>query len=210
MKRAGIIIILLMLFVVLGFGEDSLYSAKEAYQKGKISTAYLQIKKAVDSGDDRLDTYLYAGIIYSDYGKTEEAIEVLFLGLQKYPKNEKLLTIAGRNYLRLEKYIEAYGILKIALSTGNKDSRVREYIADACVGMGNFDDAIFYYNKAISLNPNDSWVYIKLGSIQKRLGKTDEAKESFTTALEKAQEQNIKLLYQLAEHELSFFINKDK
>ncbi|HDS09984.1 MAG TPA: tetratricopeptide repeat protein [Firmicutes bacterium] len=202
MKVLSAVLLFIFIFTGLSFAEDSLQSARDNYYKGKISEAYKQITKALESGDERLDVFYYAGIIYSDFGETGKSIEILFTGLQKFPKNEKLLTIAGRNFIRAGRYLEGLSVLKELITLGNKDSRVREYAGDASVGLGRYKDAESYYKKALELNPGEVWVYIKLGRVQKRMKKFKDSRNSFSTALKKAREQNINLLTLLAEHEL--------
>ncbi len=192
------------------FAKATLNDAISKYQSGKLTEAYKTIKKLLDSGDERKNVFIYGGIISSDLGKHQESIEILYKGLALFPDDPGILKIMGRNLLRQGRYLEAFEILKSIISKGNKDFKVREYTGDAAVGLGRYEDAIHYYNRALKLKPSEAWIYIKLGRVQKALKKRKAAFGSFKQALKISEEKGLRLIKTVALYELKQLSDKDK
>ena len=209
--RFKIFFIVIFLFCILMvYAVDNLKDIISEYQSGKLSKAYQGIKSLIERGDTRREVYIYAGIIYSDFGENTEALSILFNGLQKYPEDKTILKIIGRNYIRAGKYIESVAILKRLVKKGGGDYRVFEYLGDGYAGMGHLKDAIKNYQKSLKKNEREPWVYIKMGRLYKRLLLFSDAEECFKRALVISREDKRSTLEKSAIFELNLLKKERK
>jgi tetratricopeptide (TPR) repeat protein len=160
--------------------------------------------KAVDSGattKDKINAYLgLAGQLEltNDYAKAADAYAS---ALQLDPGNADLILERGQALEQAGKGLDALPQLT-KLEASSNDYRVSALIADIYVKQGQIDYAMFALNRALkkadaagdqSAKAN---ILVKLGSLQKSLGRDTEAAQSFQQAAQ-ADPQSWQALYNL-------------
>lgn len=109
----------------------------------------------------------------------------------------------GEVYLKLNKFDKAIEIFNVYQKTG--DVHCVDLLAnrgDAFASKGESERALSDYNKALTLNEDDSlqrmgWVYIKRAKLFLRIGKTEQALNDLNTAAEKKYIAACPLVYRI-------------
>lgn len=78
---------------------------------------------------------------------------------------------------------KALPFLTTALSIDRRSVPILSCYADALTALGQWDEALSNYDRALKLTPNDSIVLNQRGIVLRRLGRTEEAVHSFNRAL---------------------------
>ena len=98
-------------------------------------------------------------------GDTIEAAKVVDKGLTKYPKDANLLVEKINFFLSAGKYIDALVFVNALLEVDGKNDGALFIKALAYDKLGKEDSVIYYYNKAIEVNPKSINSYINLAAI---------------------------------------------
>jgi tetratricopeptide (TPR) repeat protein len=88
--------------------------------------------------------------------------------IKAFPNNPTYLDTYAWILYKMGKYKEAYKyISKAILNGGDKNVEVLEHCADICIKLKQYDDAIFFYKKALELDPNNQEIHDKLKLYEK-------------------------------------------
>jgi tetratricopeptide (TPR) repeat protein len=98
------------------------------------------------------------------------------------PQAEGLISQAEAHYLA-RRYAEAAKLYEQALAVCPECYLARAYLGDATLMMGDATRALAHYQKALELNPHDYQLYFSQGSALARLGRMNEAVDSWIWSL---------------------------
>ncbi len=209
-------------YTVLGMlsenlGEDSInyykkalnISPSEPYACERLLGYYLKIKdfdgaahllkNAWDSSEGNLKLMNSLGIVCLKNGQVKIAEDIFKTLLKSNPKEPNLIGNLSIALLMQKRKDEAKTLLKEALRLNPKDSQLLYNYGMALEEMGNFKDALIYYEKAKELKFSGYQLYNALGRVYLRVGKKMEAKDAFKNSLKinPEQEDIKKLLSQI-------------
>ena len=135
--------------------------------------------------DQESEKWYREGVKYGDAKKYHEAIECYNKTIELNPKNYDALMYRGVDLYKIHRYDEAEQDLNQVI----KNSADQQKIATAYKNMGNLfyrqgelDKALKSYQKALTLQPNNSKAWNGKGSILSVKGWYDEAIKHFDTA----------------------------
>lgn len=141
-------------------------------------------KKAIDAAfslhPDFPEAYIALGVYYY-YGfmNYSEALKYLNIALEQRPTDSELLYYIACVHRRLGNWEKAKEGFKKALENDPNSSRIANNAGDTYVLMREYPDALYHYNKAISLNPDFYLTYMqKVFLFLKRDGNTELARET--------------------------------
>ena len=146
-------------------------------------------------------------LYHNKAGYYEKAIQAGELAVKKYPSNPSAHLCLGRSYYRVGKLKLALEHMSKAASLLSDKDIPRPYdiygeMGEMCERMGYFDDALFYYNKALKLvrdlgYANKQTLYLsRIADVYKAKGKLDKALSYYEEALRLESDKELKdLIY---------------
>lgn len=119
-------------------------------------------------------------------GNFEAAIEVTLEEIEDQPRNMDAYTVLGWSLLALDRYEDAlqYGLR--ALEISRFDARIIHIVAESHYFLGNYLDALGYFEEYIAVAPTGNLVdqvYFAMGEIFLRFGEYHHADAALSTAV---------------------------
>lgn len=116
----------------------------------------------------------------------EAAIEVTLQEIEEQPRNMDAYTVLGWSLLALNRYEDAlqYGLR--ALEISRFDARIIHIVAESHYFLGNYLDALGYFEEYIAVAPTGNLVdqvYFAMGEIFLRFGEYHHADAALSTAV---------------------------
>jgi GWxTD domain-containing protein len=130
-------------------------------------------------------SYVYLrGLQYLNQGKLEKALENLEKAFHSKPNQESYAILLANAYLKAEEFTKAR--LTLLSFSGFERARfeVYLYLGQAHQALGEFDQAITVYNKALSRFGLNIGILNSLGECYSRLNNTEKAASAWTKSLE--------------------------
>lgn len=152
-------------------------------------------KKAISMGGASHIVWLGLGKAYFNIGNYQLAINALEESIKLNSMDARAWHNLGLCFFRLANYKEAISQFNKELEIA-EDDNIYLAIGDCEYALGNTNDALSYYDQAISFNPQNFEAYNSKAVIYRQLVKLEEAYESSTKSLD-IQPLNIKGLMNL-------------
>ena len=211
--------ILLLEFPNSKYLEECLFIKGESLSKladfDQALEAYNLIIRQNRSGPWRLFALTQAGTVYSlrnEHEKAENALKKIIEEFPNHPLAYHSAARLGNVYLKEKNVIEALYYFSMVLK-----SNILELLGEAHFGLGeafyqqgNYEKALSSFESAMKhLKESSSWFFLaqlEIGNLQKRWGKYEEAKRSYTIILDQSKDDEMKraakeLLSHLESHE---------
>jgi tetratricopeptide (TPR) repeat protein len=168
---------------------DLLKKAKESFQKNDLKTASLFLNEIIDQNPNATEAYFYLANVFHVRGELGKAIKGFQRVLELDPNHTDAAISLSVIYNDIGKYEEAKAIfekannqVKNTQSAGvgdphlNKKFSLKHYeIAEMYVSYGRCDEALFEYNKAIALDPDNLEIRIKIAKTYTKKGYSSKA-----------------------------------
>ncbi len=168
---------------------DLLKKAKDAFQKNDLKTASLFLNEIIDQNPNATEAYFYLANVFHVRGELGKAIKGFQRVLELDPNHTDAAISLSVIYNDIGKYEEAKAIfekannqVKNSQGTGvadphlNKKFSLKHYeIAEMYVSYGRCDEALFEYNKAIALDPDNLEIRIKIAKTYTKKGYSSKA-----------------------------------
>jgi phosphoserine phosphatase RsbU/P len=117
--------------------------------------------------------------ILSNEKKYFEAIDLLKIGLEKFPDNQRLLYNLAKTYFKANDFNKVISAIK-KYAERDKENKFAYYLAGAAAfKLADFDGAIEFFQKALGLDPNFVNALFALGMSYKENGLKEEASRCF-------------------------------
>lgn len=163
---------------------DLLKKAKEAYQKNDLKTASLFLNEVIDQNPNATEAFFYLANIFHVRGELGKAIKGFQRVLELDPHHTDAAISLSVIYNDIGKYEEAKSIFEKANSqvknTGhqgitdphlNKKFSLKHYeLAEMYLSYGRAEEALFEYNKAATLDPDNLEIRIKVAKAYTKKG----------------------------------------
>ena len=168
---------------------DLLKKAKEAFQKNDLKTASLFLNEIIDQNPNATEAYFYLANVFHVRGELGKAIKGFQRVLELDPNHTDAAISLSVIYNDIGKYEEAKAIFEKANNQVkntqgqgladphlNKKFSLKHYeLAEMYVSYGRCDEALFEYNKAIALDPDNLEIRIKVAKAYTKKGFTSKA-----------------------------------
>jgi tetratricopeptide (TPR) repeat protein len=144
-----------------------------AEQAGELEKAGDHLRKSISLNPEAPEAYNYLGYMWVDRGQNvEEAGQLIKKAVEISPDNGAYLDSLGWYYFKVGKFEDAKKQLLAALDKlTEQDPVVFDHLADACEQLGQYGEAIRYWEQALKL---------KAESPEKILQKIEAAKQKQT------------------------------
>lgn len=195
---------------------DEIFSKEEAKEgKDSLFRLFLKQKKfdAIINQKDQLDDSLESNLIllkaYLSLNKKIEAEELLAKLQEKFPDNEQITYLNVASKVELQKAKEALEILNKFLSNINTTSKhfIFYFLKSQILGaMGKEEEAYKAIKESVSLYPKFDQGWKFRAALEEKLGKTNEAINSYKKLLEASTEVEVESTQKL----VSLLFNKKR
>jgi pentatricopeptide repeat protein len=133
-----------------------------------------------DQGDDYIRAILLAAELYITEGLFEVAEYKIRQALEHYPDEKIVHTALGEVFYQQEKY-------SLAITSYEKGNVISTYskLADCYAHVGRFEDALDYYQKAVTTEAENPDILFGAGFVAYQLEKWEMAASKFTELLDR-------------------------
>jgi tetratricopeptide (TPR) repeat protein len=163
---------------------DLLKKAKEAFQKNDLKTAGLLLNEVIEQNPNSTEGFFYLANVFHVRGELGKAIKAFSRVLELDPHHTDAAISLSVIYNDIGKYEEAKTIFEKAnnqvknnqgqgLSDPhlNKKFSLRHYeMAEMYASYGRYDESLFEYNKAATLDPDNLEIRIKISKNYSKKG----------------------------------------
>lgn len=168
---------------------DLLKKAKEAFQKNDLKTASLFLNEIIEQNPNATEAFFYLANVFHVRGELGKAIKAFQRVLELDPHHTDAAISLSVIYNDIGKYEEAKAIfekannqVKNTQTSGltdphlNKKFSLKHYeIAEMYASYGRAEEALFEYNKAATLDPDNLEIRIKIAKTYTKKGFTSKA-----------------------------------
>lgn len=168
---------------------DLLKRAKEAFQKNDLKTAALFLNEIIEQNPNATEAFFYLANVFHVRGELGKAIKAFSRVLELDPHHTDAAISLSVIYNDIGKYEEAKAIfekannqVKNSQASGvtdphlNKKFSLKHYeIAEMYASYGRCEEALFEYNKAATLDPDNLEIRIKIAKTYTKKGFTSKA-----------------------------------
>lgn len=149
----------------LMFNADNMDKAYEYYSKTNMDKL----------AEGRLAEY---ALVAGSVNKKDKALDIAKFGLNKFPSSKAFLRLAIINAVGTEKFEEAVNYAKkLIAEEGENNSGDLIYYGQALSGLGQYDEAIAKFNKAIEVDSKNIMPYQHISETYAKMGNEDKAIE---------------------------------
>lgn len=124
------------------------------------------------------DVLYNLGMVYSDMGRTEDAIELLSRAVESDPENTNAFVALGVAYQRNGDLSEALESLRNAIALDPADSYAHRNLGGILASLGGLEEAEPHLREAVRLTPNDQQAVYGLAATLYKLGDDDQVAEA--------------------------------
>ena len=170
---------------------DLLKKAKEAFQKNDLKTASLFLNEIIEQNPNATEAFFYLANVFHVRGELGKAIKAFSRVLELDPHHTDAAISLSVIYNDIGKYEEAKAIFETANTQvknsqqqgisdphlNKKFSLKHDEIAELYASYGRCDEALFEYNKAATLDPDNLEIRIKIAKTYTKKGFTSKAFE---------------------------------
>ncbi len=170
---------------------DLMRKAKEAFQKNDLKTAGLFFSEIIDANPNATEAYFYQANIFHMRGELGKAVRAFNRVLELDPHHTDASISLSVILNDIGKYEEAKAVfekanthVKMTPQQGlaephlNRKFSLKHYeTAEMYASYQRWDEALFEYNKAIALDPDNLDIRIKIAKLYSRKGFTSKAVE---------------------------------
>ncbi len=170
---------------------DLVKKAKEAFQRNDLKTAALLLNEAIEQNPNSTEAFFYLANVFHVRGELGKAIKAFQRVLELDANHTDAAISLSVIYNDIGKYEEAKQIfekannqVKNTQNQGvtdphlNKKFSLKHYeLAEMYTSYGRFEEALFEYNKAATLDPDNLEIRIKVAKNYTKKGFTSKAFE---------------------------------
>lgn len=170
---------------------DLLKKAKDAFQKNDLKTASLLLNEVIEQNPNSTEGFFHLANVFHVRGELGKAIKAFQRVLELDPYHTDAAISLSVIFNDIGKYEEAKAIFEkannqVKSTQGhgladphlNKKFSLKHYeIAEMYASYGRYDEALFEYNKAATLDPDNLEIRIKVAKNYTKKGFTSKAFE---------------------------------
>ena len=126
------------------------------------------------------DAYYALGLVYRDWGKTDEEIQAYKQAIKQRPDYTVAYERLGSRYLKSKKFNEAVETFRQLSTLKPGDAVAPNNMGEAFFELNRMNDAVESFRQAIRLKPDFGKAYYNLGRSLLAMGNRDGALEQYT------------------------------
>ena len=177
--------------------EDLLKDAKKYYDSKDYAAATIQLLNAVKADNRNREALFLLAQSYVQLGDLRSAAAQLRNLLVYHPDHREGTLLLGNLYVQAGDQgakKEAAALAKGLLEKNDKDVEALVLAGRAEIGLRNVDESVQQYEKAAALDPQNSSIFVGLGTAQQLQGDHAAAEKTFLNAVELDPKNTVALL----------------
>lgn len=152
------------------------YNLARTYSMLQDSTnALIEFKKTINLDSTFFDPYFQAALIYEQQGQINESIQYYELIISRFPMEIQAYNNLSLIYFRKKEYIKSLQINQIAIEKITNAYDPLLNIARIYIAIGDKTNALNYFERAYSINPNDIQLVFIIAELSKELGQQEKS-----------------------------------
>jgi tetratricopeptide (TPR) repeat protein len=155
----------------------------DASRRGDFESAKKSYLEAVKASPQSWNAWLALGATYARLREWAQAEETFKRVIQLDPKNQAAYHDLGLVYRATQRNDEAIAQFRKQLEFSPNDARIHDNLALLYAGKNQWEQARAAAARAAELSPDDPVRWSRLGRVQAKLGRADEAGKTFDHAL---------------------------
>lgn len=167
---------------------NAMYALGIVYLKrAEFDRSVKYFKRTLEVKPDYVDVHNYLGVIYTETGKYDLAKEHLLIAANSdgYDTPENAFTNLARLEIKHKKFKSARRYVEKGLIKNNNFAPLLNSLGIIFEEEGNYTEAIFNYEKAISAQDDVSYL-VNIGRVYTKIGQKEKALDVLEKALSKA------------------------
>lgn len=161
-----------------------LTDAETLYLSGDFEEAKQKCEEILTKTPDDINSLELLSLIEQENGNHTKAGELLDKAIKLNPTNQANYLLRGISYFQSGDYENAENYLKESLKHDRSDFRTFYNLGQVMVQRSKFRESVFYYTKAIDLNPTEGILYQSRAISYEDIGEFDKAIEDYTKAID--------------------------
>ena len=145
------------------------------------SKAEEALRKVLNANPDSRNALASLAKLYFDHGDYDQAVEAL----KKIPESEmdtQFLQMLGFAYSQTHDYDNAIDVYEKAVAADAENQEIRRAYAEALMGAGRLAAARTEFQKILKDEPDDGPTHLRLGQLERQIGRFDVARREFERA----------------------------
>ena len=159
-----------------GFSSSLYEKAISAYEQGEINTAVIHVKSALSQDSNHLPARLLFGQILLEYGELSAAEDQYRVALSLNADRSIVVIPLAQTLLLQSKFSKILEEINIGPFSRDTNTQIYVYRGKANQGLGEFLDAQFSFEQALSIDDANINALLGLSSVHKKLGNGPMAK----------------------------------
>ncbi|WP_044206460.1 tetratricopeptide repeat protein [Flammeovirga sp. OC4] len=168
--------------------------ARSLFHLGHLRESYEAINKAIEINPQYFYAYGYRAIIKATSGRFDntQILQDVNKALDHYPDNPDFLRVSVGLFWKSGDFQKAKEECERVLTIVPKDYHLNVMYATSLSRLGDFDEALKCYNKAIHIDSVQSYAYQDRGYTYLNAGKFNEAVADFNKIIDSSAETSVK------------------
>jgi tetratricopeptide (TPR) repeat protein len=136
---------------------------------GQYDQAQTYLERALELDTEGIavaDAFRNLGLLYSNQGRWDEALQPYLAALQHAPNQSYIAVELANNYIALGEIDQAIAVLSSIIERNPRDTAVLFSLGNAHTRNGDFDRAFEYYRRCLDVDPNNIPCLSYLGGLQ--------------------------------------------
>lgn len=150
---------------------------------GEPEAAMTWAQQAAALVENKAEANALIGSCHMQLDQLDEALGLLKRTNQWYPDHPLVLANLGKLYWRQNQFKEAKAFSLKALALGAEASEVEYDLGISCTGLGEYEEAVDHFVKAIEANPTFLPPYFRMSQMAQLLGMFDDTIELLNNGL---------------------------
>jgi protein O-GlcNAc transferase len=162
---------------------QTIAEAKRHHQAGNLHAAERLYRQALEAEPNHAEALYYLGILHSQRGLFEQAIEFLGRACAINARQPVYCYALANAHLERGEYDEAAAGYRRAIRLHHDFPDAHNNLGIALERSGKLREAVRSYRQAVRLRPDGVSALVNLGNAHRRLGDTDQAEECYRKAI---------------------------
>ena len=158
-------------------------AAYRLLEAGKMAEAEAILRKVLAADPDHAGAHNDLGVIFSDRGETEQAVDRFKKAIALAPDSADAYTNLGNLYHAAGRFDESAKAYRKAVTLDPRDADTQTNLGNSLQALGRVEAAAASYRRALVIDPEHLFALNNLGTVLQALGRVDKAAASFRRAL---------------------------
>jgi len=170
--------------VVTGSAETFFKKGKEQYDRHHYLASFNFLKQSLEVDPTYSRAYFGLGYLYSRFDMDDAAVRMYEMALRFDPSHVDSMNNLAMMYFHAGNYDDALALLQQAAGLQGQNADVQYNLGSLYLEKNQADQALQAFQTAVALRPKDPAIYNNLALTYEKLGKRQEAEDSWQKVLQ--------------------------